>query len=103
MPGQRSRTLWTVSSPDDNAGSHGYWEWQVSTLMLAYDAIEPIGRLDVEAQQQRQKDVEEEVRELSLAQIPPSYHEDETRELTPDVVIKLTRATLRRAVEIVER
>ncbi|MEM1013863.1 MAG: hypothetical protein AAGI46_16785 [Planctomycetota bacterium] len=86
---------------DDAQGSHGYFEWQVSTLMLAYDAIEPISREQIDEQQKRQEQVEQEVRELSMAVIPENYHQDETKELAPQVVMLITRATLRRASEIV--
>jgi hypothetical protein len=85
----------------DDQGTHGFWEWQVSTLMLAYDAVEPLKRDDLAAQQARQEQVEQEVRDLSLKEIPESYHEDEQAELTPEVVVRITRATLQRAATIV--
>ena len=82
-------------------GSHGYWDWQVSTLMLAHDTVDPIGRDDLAAQQRRQAAVEREVREVAMSVIPPEYQIDEGRELTPEIVIRMTRATLKRAAEIV--
>ena len=82
-------------------GSHGYWDWQVSTLMLAHDTVDPIGRDDLAAQQKRQEAVEREVRDVALSVIPPDYQSDEAKELTPEIVIRMTRATLKRAAEIV--
>ncbi len=89
-----------VAQPDQET-THGYFEWQVSTLMLAYDAVEPLARDDVAQQQKRQEAVEQEVREVSMAVIPEGYHANETQELAPEVVMRITRATLRRASEVV--
>lgn len=81
--------------------THSYFDWQVSTLMLAYDVTDPLGREDVAAQQARQEQVEREVRDIALSIIPPEYQRDATRELTPEIVVQMTRATLRRASQIV--
>ena len=88
-------------SDSSHSGSHSYYDWQVSTLMLAHDAVEPIGRDDLAAQQERQQAVELEVRDLALSVIPKAYQTEEARELPPEVVVRMTRATLRRAAEIV--
>ena len=37
--------------------THSYYDWQVSTLMLAYDAVEPLGRYDESALAARQQRV----------------------------------------------
>ncbi len=84
-----------------HSGSHSYYDWQISTLMLAHDAINPIGRDDLAGQQERQQSVELEVRDLALSVIPAEYQTDEAKELPPEVVVRMTRATLRRAAEIV--
>jgi hypothetical protein len=87
---------------DSNAGgTHSYYDWQVSTLLLAYDAIEPLSRNDVAGLQKRQADCEHEVREIALTVIPADYQRDPVRELPAEVVVNMTRATLRRAAEIV--
>lgn len=81
-------------------GTHSYYEWQLSTLLLAYDTIDPLSRDDLEAQSRRQEAVERELYELVHATLPDSYKKNPSVEFTPEVVIELTRATLRRAAEI---
>ena len=81
--------------------THSYYDWQVSTLMLAYDVIDPIHREDLESQQTRHESVEHEVREIALRVIPPDYQQDQSKELSPEVVMQMTRATLQRASQIV--
>ena len=85
----------------DTHGTHSYYDWQISTLMLAYDVVEPLSREDVTAQQRRQQQVEMEVRDLALGVIPEDYQRDATREFPPELVMQMTRATLRRAAQIV--
>ena len=81
--------------------THSYFDWQISTLMLAYDVVEPIGRDDLAGQQARQEQVEKEVREVAMKVIPPDFQRDASREFPPELVMQMTRATLRRAAEIV--
>ena len=83
------------------APTHSYYDWQVSTLMLAYDVLEPLPRHEVTAQQKRQHQCELEVREVALSVIPPDLQRSPERELPPEVILQMTRATLRRAAEIV--
>ena len=85
----------------DEQGTHSYFDWQVSTLMLAYDVTDPVRRSDLAAQQARQQKVELEVRDLALAVIPQDYQRDPSRELPPEIIMEMTRATLRRAAHIV--
>ena len=40
--------------------THSYYEWQISTLMLAYDAIAPLPREDTSAHAERQQACEKE-------------------------------------------
>lgn len=82
-------------------GTHSYYDWQVSTLMLAYDAVRPLARQDAAGQQKRMRDCELEVRDVAMSVIPPDFQRDPSRELPPGVVIEMTKATLRRASEIV--
>ena len=86
---------------DTAAGTHSYYDWQVSTLLLAYDAVEPLSREDVAGLQKRQQRCELEVREIALSVIPPDYQRDAGKELPPEIIVGMTRATLRRAAEIV--
>jgi hypothetical protein len=82
-------------------GSHSYYEWQVSTLMLAYDVVEPIPRSDDERIAKRQQAVENEVHEIAHRLIPAAYRENPQLEFPPAIVMLMTRATLKRANEIV--
>jgi hypothetical protein len=80
--------------------THSYYDWQVSTLMLAYDATDPIPRSDEKRLAERQQAVEKEIHDLAHATIPPAYRENPGMEFPPAVVILLTRATLKRAAEV---
>ena len=90
-----------MSDATESGGTHSYYDWQVSTLLLAYDVNEPLPREDVAGLQKRQQHCELEVREIAIKVIPPDFQRDPVRELPPDVVIGMTRATLRRAAEII--
>ena len=81
-------------------GTHSYYDWQVSTLMLAYDVLEPADRDDTDTLNARQQRAEHEVREIAMSVIPESYKQDPEAEFPPELVIGMTRATLRRAGEI---
>lgn len=78
----------------------GYFDWQVNTLMLAYDLKNPLDRGDERSVQRRRHDVEAEVSRLSLAEIPEIYRNDPALPWPPSVMMALTRATLKRACEI---
>ncbi len=86
---------------DEQSGTHSYYDWQVSTLMLAYDAVEPLSRDDIAGQQKRAQACEEEVRKIALAVIPEDFKRDQNREFPPELVVEMTRTTLRRAAHIV--
>ena len=81
--------------------THSYYDWQVSTLMLAYDAVNPLGRHDEPALAARQQHVEEELHRLAHQILPQEYRQNPQREFPPQIVVMLTRGTLRRAGEIV--
>lgn len=76
----------------------GYFEWQVTTLMLAYDLSDPIH--DEKAANARRRRIELEVGELSRAALPKHLLEDEHAPWDPSVMPGITRATLQRAAEI---
>jgi hypothetical protein len=83
--------------------THSYLDWQISTLMLAYDAVEPLPRQAVDRLTERQQGVEREVHALAMATIPKSYLDNPQDEFPPEIVVMLTRATLARAVAILDR
>lgn len=80
--------------------THSYLDWQISTLMLAHDLADPIPRHDTARLAERQQRVEREVHAIAMSTIPASYRENPQAEFPPDVVMLLTRATLRRAAEL---
>jgi len=90
-------------SPQPQSGhepTHSYYDWQVSTLMLAYDAVEPLARDDVPALAQREEHVQRELYELVHDTLPREYLDNPQSDFPPGIVTLLTRATLRRALEI---
>ncbi len=82
-------------------GTHSYYDWQVSTLMLAYDAVDPIARDDDARLEEREKAVAVELHKMVHETLPEDYKRNPSRDFPPAVVILLTKATLRRASEIV--
>lgn len=80
--------------------THSYLDWQISTLMLAHDAVNPVGRDDIAAQAARQQEVEREIHALAMSAIPQSYRDNPQQDFPPEIVVLLTKATLRRAAEI---
>lgn len=81
-------------------GTHSYYDWQVSTLLLAYDAAEPIHRDDLAKLQERQQKVERELHEMVHRVLPKEYLDNPQRDFPPDMVVRLTKATIARASEI---
>lgn len=81
-------------------GTHSYFDWQVSTLMLAYDTVEPIDRDDVETQAKREERVRHELYQLAHAVLPEDYLKNPTDDFPPEIVMLLTRATVARAAQI---
>jgi hypothetical protein len=84
-----------------SSATHSYYDWQVSTLLLAYDAVDPIPRDDVESLARRQQSVEEELHQMVHAILPKDYLENPQQDFPPDIIIQLTRATLSRAARII--
>lgn len=85
-----------MSSP-----THSYYDWQVSTLLLAYDAVDPLDRDDLAGLDARQQKVELELHAMAQAVLPADYLANPQKDFPPEVVIAMTRATLRRAATIV--
>jgi hypothetical protein len=83
------------------SATHSYYDWQLSTLLLAYDAVDPLDRDDLAGLEARQRRVELELHDLAHAILPPDYLANPGRDFAPAVVIEMTRATLRRAATIV--
>ncbi|HZZ45204.1 MAG TPA: hypothetical protein VFE58_19865 [Tepidisphaeraceae bacterium] len=81
--------------------THSYYDWQVSTLMLAYDVATPLHRDDLKQLQERQQSVELELRDMVHNVLPKSYLENPHSDFPPEVVTLLTKATLARATEII--
>lgn len=79
----------------------GYFDWQVTTLMLAYDMRNPITRGDAQGAMQRREHVEREVSQLTLALIPDVYKNDVSLEWPPALMMEITRSTLSKAAEII--
>ncbi len=84
-----------------NDGTHSYYEWQVSTLMLAYDVAEPLSRDDDEALAQREQNVQQELHRMVHGVLPQEYLTNAQQDFPPEMVQILTRATIQRAMMIV--
>ncbi len=84
---------------DDNP-LQGYFDWQVTTLLLAYDLVDPISGDDPKAIEQRRTETEQEVREFSLTVVPEMYLNDPTLDWPPEVMMAITRATFDRLNQI---
>lgn len=81
-------------------GTHSYFDWQVSTLMLAYDAVQPVNRDDEPSQAAREQQVQRELHQLAHAVIPEWYLKNPTEDFPPEIVVLLTKATVARAAQI---
>ncbi|MFA9477798.1 hypothetical protein ACERK3_05760 [Phycisphaerales bacterium AB-hyl4] len=93
------------SSPQGDEANplQGYYEWQITTLMLAYDLTDPIPQGDDgDMAEHRRKAIEQELGELVRNLLPQEYLENPERDFPPEVMMAITRATLRRAMEIAQ-
>jgi hypothetical protein len=79
---------------------HSYYDWQVSTLMLAYDALEPLERSDTAGLAKREEAVRVELQQMVQGILPREYLENPQAEFPPEMVMLLTRATVIRAARI---
>jgi hypothetical protein len=81
--------------------THSYLDWQISTLMLAYDAVDPLPRNADKLLAEREEKVRQELKDMVHAVLPKDYLENPSKEFPASMVKLLTRATLRRAGQIV--
>ena len=75
-----------------------YFDWQVTTIMLARDLHEPVD--DPQAAEARRVQIEQEVSAFTLALVPEAYKQDPSLNWPPDLMRQITRETLRRAAQI---
>jgi len=75
----------------------GYYDWQVNTLMLARDLSEPVEAGNEQQALERRQQIEQEVREMTLAVLPDEYRQDPNRDWPPSLFMDITRVTLMRA------
>lgn len=78
----------------------GYFDWQVTTLMLAHDLSDPIPSGDEDGHHQRRQQVEDEVRTLTLGVLPEQFKHDATLAWPPELMMAITRETLKTANRI---
>jgi hypothetical protein len=78
----------------------GYFDWQVTTLLLAYDLTDPLPSDDAKAIEQRRTNAEQEVRDFTLAVVPEKYLNDPSLDWPPEVMMAITRATFDRVNHI---
>ena len=71
----------------------GYFDWQVNTLMLAKDLVEPLNADDPWGLRRRREATEQEVRSFSMDAIPEVYQKDPSLSWPPEVMQAITRAT----------
>ena len=89
-----------LGGDDSAAMMQGYYDWQVTTLMLAYDLNDPVSAASQDAGEERRQAVEQEVRTLTLSLVPDVYQADPELDWPADLMMSITRATLMRAAEI---
>ncbi|MEM1107213.1 MAG: hypothetical protein AAGH99_00805 [Planctomycetota bacterium] len=94
-----------ASDPDgEQAGSdsmmQGYFDWQVTTLMLAYDLNNPVDATDPKSGEDRRRSIEDEVRSMTLDVVPDLYLNDPSLDWPADLMMTITRTTLQRAANI---
>lgn len=88
------------ASSDQASALQGYFDWQVTTLMLARDLSDPLDPRDPEAGEQRRRSIEAEVRTMTLAVIPDLLKSDPSLDWPPEVMMDITRTTLQHAAAI---
>lgn len=85
---------------DEDNPLQGYFDWQVTTLMLARDLADPLPAGDEASHHQRRHQIEDEVRTLTLGILPEQFKHDATLDWPPELMMTITRATLKQAAKI---
>ena len=88
------------NNEQDGNPLQGYFDWQVTTLMLARDLVDPLPRDDEAAHHQRTDEIEQEVRTLTLGVLPEQFKHDATLAWPPELMMTITRETLKHAARI---
>lgn len=88
--------------PEEPNPLQGYFDWQVTTLMLAHDLMDPIARGDEDAAARRRQEVEGDVRQMVMAVLPDRYKQNPQLDWPREVMTAITRATLHRARDIAD-
>lgn len=78
-----------------------YFDWQVTTIMLAHDLVDPIED-DQAVAERRRLEIERQVSEMVLAMVPDVYKNDPELQWPPDMLRNITRRTFARVQEILE-
>lgn len=93
----------TASNGEDSP-LQGYFDWQVTTLMLSLDLVDPlpadVAERDVA---KRRGEIEAEVRAFTLELVPEDLKQDPSRAWPPELLRAITRETIRRAEAICAR
>lgn len=92
----------TQPPPDEGGPLLNYYEWQVSTLLLAYDLADPLPPKEEQRLEARREAVAEEVGALVRGLLPQEYLENPEKDFPPELMMQITRATLKRAAEIAD-
>ena len=91
------------SHHEDASPLQSYFDWQVTTIMLARDLLEPIAPGNETAAIARREQIEQEVRELTLAIVPQQYKEDPSLDWPAELMREITKLTIRRAAQIINQ
>ncbi|MEM7682125.1 MAG: hypothetical protein AAF288_09225 [Planctomycetota bacterium] len=87
---------------DDNP-MLAYFEWQVTTLMLARDLVDPVDPGDAEQGELRRRHAEQEASGLTLAIVPAELQQNPNLDWPPDLMRSITAATIAHAAERVAK
>ncbi|MEM1210575.1 MAG: hypothetical protein AAF842_10550 [Planctomycetota bacterium] len=91
-----------MSENHDRNPWQGYFDWQVTTLMLARDLHEPIKPGDETAAETRRTEMEHYVAQLTRNVVPADLWSSQ-QSWPPEVLREITTTTIHHASEIVER
>ncbi|QQE11648.1 hypothetical protein JD969_19535 [Planctomycetota bacterium] len=80
---------------------YGYFEWQISTLMLAYDVHDPILGDDEATAEKRRSKIEQEVKHITLDVVPEEYKNNQDLDWPAELLREITKTTLLRAAQII--